>query len=162
MDETHTMIYAENELKPKEHTMAFPTHDEMKNWADNYVALWNKGDKEAWIANWKKIAPGDFHMFDPVGTPQKVGFDKCAAGPFDLFQPAVQFRIQPGTLNICGSEVAWLLENHITADGDTTIHFSIETYAFGDDGSVNIRTYYRVPERSENELGTIFQEYLPE
>lgn len=142
--------------------MATPSFDELKQWADGYVALWNAGDKDGWIANWKKVAPGDFRMLDPVGTPEKLGFEECAAASFDLFQPNVQFRIQPGTLNICANEVAWLLENHITADGKTTVHFSIETYAFGDDGSVLIRTYYRVPPRSNNELGQIFQTYLPE
>ena len=142
--------------------MAAPSHDELKQWADNYVALWNAGDKAGWIANWKKLAPGDFRMLDPVGTPEKRGFDECAAGPFDLFQPRVKFRVQPGTLNICGNEVAWLLENHITSDGEASVHFSIETYAFGDDGSVMIRTYYRVPPRTDDELGHMFQEYLPE
>jgi hypothetical protein len=142
--------------------MPTPTHDELKYWAENYVALWNAGDKDAWIANWKKVAPGEFRMLDPVGTPEKRGFDHCCADSFDLFQPNVKFKIQPGTLNICANEVAWLLENHITADGKTTIHYSIETYRFGDDGSCNIRTYYRVPPRTNDELGQIFQTYLPE
>lgn len=142
--------------------MPTPSHAELKNWADNYVALWNAGDKEAWIANWKKVAPGDFRMLDPVGTPEKVGFDHCCGDSFELFQARVKFKIQKGTLNICGNEVAWLLENHITTDGETTVHYSIETYAFGDDGSCNIRTYYRVPPRTTDELGQMFQEYLPE
>lgn len=142
--------------------MPTPTHAELESWAENYVALWNAGDKQAWIANWKKVAPGDFRMLDPVGTPEKRGFDHCCADSFDLFQPNVQFKIQPGTLHICGNEVAWLLENHITTDGKTHIHRSIETYAFGDDGSCSIRTYYKVPPRTNDELGRIFQEYLPE
>jgi hypothetical protein len=37
---------------------------------------------------------------------------------------------------------------------------SIETYRFEDDGSVVIRTYYKVPARSDGELGAMFQEYL--
>jgi len=142
--------------------MGFPTHEQMQEWADNYVALWNAGDKAGWVANWKKLAPGEFRMLDPVGTPEKRGFEQCAADPFDLFQPKVMFRVQPGTLHICGNEVAWLLENHITTDGKTHIHRSIETYAFGDDGSVSIRTYYKVPPRTDDELGHMFQEYLPE
>ena len=39
---------------------------------------------------------------------------------------------------------------------------SIETYRFEDDGSVVIRTYYKVPERGADELGEMFQTYLPE
>ncbi len=142
--------------------MPTPTHPELREWAKNYVDLWNAGDKDAWIANWKKVAPGDFRMVDPVGTPEKSGFDECAAAPFDLFQPRVRFHIAPGTLFINGNEVAWLLENHITADGKTDIHRSIETYAFGDDGSVLIRTWYNVPGQGEGELAEMFDTYLPE
>ncbi len=28
--------------------MPVPTFDELKRWAENYVALWNAGDKQAW------------------------------------------------------------------------------------------------------------------
>jgi hypothetical protein len=63
---------------------------------------------------------------------------------------------------ICANEVAWLLENQITADGRTTVARSIETYRFEPDGSVVIRTYYSVPARTDDELGEMFKEYLPE
>ena len=39
---------------------------------------------------------------------------------------------------------------------------AIETYRFEPDGSVVIRTYYRVPARTDDELGEMFQEYLPQ
>ena len=140
--------------------MPIPTHAQLRAWADAYVALWNAGDKQAWAENWRKVAPGDFRMLDPVGTPEKRGFEECALAPFDLFQPRVKFKI--AHLFICGNEVAWLLENHITADGDTSVHHSIETYRFEEDGSVVVRTWYEVPPRTDDELGRMFQEYLPE
>ncbi len=125
-----------------------PTFDELKRWAERYVELWNAGDKEAWISNWRAVAPGEFRMLDPVGTPEKVGFDHCCVDSFDLFQQHVRFRIQPGALFICDNEVAWLLENHFeTPTGEAKVGHSIETYAFRDDGSVDIRTYYKVPAR---------------
>ena len=142
--------------------MATPTTGQLLHWAENYVALWNAGDKEAWSRNWRSVAPGEFRMLDPVGTPEKRGFEECALASFDLFQPRVHFRIAPGTLFVCGSEVAWLLENHITTDGKTTVALSIETYRFEPDGSVSIRTWYRVPQRDASELGRVFQTYLPE
>jgi len=58
--------------------------------------------------------------------------------------------------------VAWLLENHIQSDGREVVALSIETYRFEPDGSVVIRTYYRVPLRNKGELGEMFQAYLPE
>ena len=142
--------------------MATPSRKELQQWAENYVALWNAGDKEAWERNWKSVAPGEFRMLDPVGTPEKRGFELCASKSFDLFQPNVKFKIAEGSLFICDNEVAWLLENHITADGNTTVGRSIETYRFEPDGSVVIRTYYRVPARTDDELGEMFKEYLPE
>jgi len=141
--------------------MATPSREQLQQWAKNYVALWNAGDKQAWIANWKSVAPGDFRMLDPVGTPEKRGFEACAAKPFDLFQPSVKFHISEGSLFICANEVAWLMENHATIDGRTAVHRSIETYRFEPDGSVVIRTFYDVPQ-PDSALGDLFQVYLPE
>ena len=103
-------------------------------------------------------------MVDPVGTPEKRGFEACCGSSFDLFQPTVRFRIVPGSLFVCANEVAWLLENHIRGDSDaeTRVGLSIETYGFGDDGSVTIRTYYRVPSHADPALGSHFQAYLPD
>ena len=42
------------------------------------------------------------------------------------------------------------------------VGLSIETYRFEPDGSVVIRTYYKVPEPTDDELGNMFKEYLPE
>ena len=142
--------------------MASPTRQQLQDWARNYVALWNAGDREAWARNWRSVAPGDFRMLDPVGTPEKHGFEHCALDSWDLFQKRVKFKVVDGTLFICANEVAWTLENQITADGKTHSALSIETYRFEPDGSVLIRTYYRVPERTKDELGQMFQTYLPE
>jgi len=138
------------------------TKKQLLKWAEKYVSLWNAGDKQGWIENWRSVAPGDFRMLDPVGTPEKVGFDHCALDSWDLFQENVRFKIQDGALFVCGNEVAWLLENHISHDGAETIGLSIETYRFEEDGSVTIRTFYRVPARSDDELGEMFKVYLPE
>ncbi|WP_436778144.1 hypothetical protein [Yinghuangia sp. YIM S09857] len=142
--------------------MPMPTTEQLTVWSDQYVALWNAGDKAAWEANWRAVGPGDFRMLDPVGTPEKHGFENCCLNPFDLFQPTVKFRVQPGSRFICGNEVAWVMENHFTAaDGTPTVLSSIETYRFEEDGSVVIRTYYDVPEHNDESLGQIFQTYLP-
>ena len=141
--------------------MAKPTRQELQEWADNYIALWNAGDKEAWAENWRRMAPGDFRMLDPVGTPEKRGFEECALDAFDLFQPNVHFKIAEGTLFICDNEVAWLLENHIETEKGKIVGLSIETYRFEEDGSVTIRTYYRIPAHSHDILGDMYKVYLP-
>ncbi len=141
--------------------MAATTREALLEWAEGYVEHWNSGDKQAWVANWKKVAPGDFVMVDPVGTPSRSGFESCAAEPFDLFQPMTQFRVAPATRFVCGNEVAWVMENTFTKDGQSTVMLSIEVYCFGDDGSVEIRTHYDVPESTDPVAGELFEEYLP-
>jgi len=140
--------------------MALPTHAQLEHWAKNYVALWNAGDEAAWVANWKSVAPGEFRMLDPVGTPEKRGFEACAAQPFDLFQPTVRFHVPEETRFICGSEVAWVMENHTPANA--RVFRSIETFRFEPDGGVVIRTFYVVPPASDATLGGLFQAYLPD
>ena len=78
--------------------MASPSFAELKHWAESYTRLWNAGDKQAWIDNYRKLAPGTFRMLDPVGTPEKVGFEHCCVDSWDLFQPSVKFRVVPGSL----------------------------------------------------------------
>jgi hypothetical protein len=142
--------------------MAYPDKKKLMDWATNHPVLWNAGNKQAWIANWRTVATGEFRMLDPVGTPEKQGFKSCCEDSWDLFQERVRFKIQPGTLFVCENEVAWCLENHFDGPDGPQFQFSLETYQFTEDGSVNIRTYYRVPAHNDNSLGDIFQEYLPE
>jgi hypothetical protein len=141
--------------------MPIPSKQELLQWAENYVKYWNEGDKEAWVANWRSVAPGEFRMLDPVGTPEKIGFQEILDS-WDLFQAIDKFRFADNSLFVCGNEVAWLLENHITSNGETFIGYSIETYRFEEDGSVIIKTYYRLPEKTDDELGDAFKVYLPE
>ena len=142
--------------------MARPTREELEIWAKNYVELWNKGDKEAWVANWKKVAPGDFVMVDPVGTPAKRDFVGCCVEPFDLFQPSTEFHVDPSTMFICGNEVAWVMESTFIKDGKKQLMKSIEVYRFGDDGAVEIRTHYDVPDAADPIAGELFSQYLSE
>ena len=141
--------------------MAATTREALLEWAEGYVEHWNSGDKQAWVANWKKVAPGDFVMVDPVGTPSRSGFEGCAAEPFDLFQSMTHLRVDPATRFVCSNEVAWVMENTFTKDGQSTVMRSIEVFCFGDDGSVEIRTHYDVPESADPVAGELFEEYLP-
>jgi hypothetical protein len=142
--------------------MAIPEKRALLHWASNYVALWNAGDKAGWVDNWRAVAPGNFRMLDPVGTPEKLGFEHCCLESWDLFQPNVRFNIPEGQLFVCDNEVAWLLENHFEGPDGPQVESSIETYQFQDNGDVHIRTYYRVPTHDNAAIGDIFQRYLPD
>lgn len=143
--------------------MSIPAKKTLLNWAQNYPVLWNAGVKQDWIDNYRTVCPTDnVAMLDPVGTPKKSGFKHCCEDSWDLFQPRVRFRIQEGTLFVCGNEVAWCLENHFDGPEGPQVRFSIETYRFDEDGALEIRTYYRVPSHEDDSIGDLFQEYLPE
>jgi hypothetical protein len=142
--------------------LSYPNKQALLTWARQYPELWNAGDKQDWVDNWRSVAPGEFRMLDPVGTPEKRGFKSCCEDSWDLFQPRVRFNIQPGTLFVCANEVAWCLENHFEGPDGPKLQYSLETYLFGDDGSVNIRTYYRVPTHNDKHIGDIFEVYLPD
>ena len=142
--------------------MPIPNKAQLQQFAKDYVALWNAGDKEGWIRNWRAVGPGEFRMLDPVGTPEKHGFKQCCEDSWDLFNARVKFKHHDDIVLVCGNELAWALENHITVDGKTRTATSIETFRFEEDGSVVIRTWYEVPDRDATELGEMFQTYLPE
>ncbi|HPG27694.1 MAG: hypothetical protein H6748_03135 [Spirochaetaceae bacterium] len=142
--------------------MAVPTREALLAWAEGYVKHWNSGDKAAWVANWKSVAPGNLVMVDPVGTPPRSGFEACCADPYDLFQPQTEFYVDPETRFVCGNEVGWVMTNIFRKDGQEQRMKSIEVYRFGDDGSVEIRTHYDVPQASDPVAGDLFGTYLPD
>ena len=141
--------------------MAIPTREQLVKWAADYVRLWNEGDKAAGERNWREVAPGEFSMWDPVGTPKKHGIEECALGAWDLFQPTVRFHTPPETLFVSDGHVAWVMQNHFERKGRPVCANSIETYAFGEDGSVEIRTYYVIPSHEDPAMGEIYKVYQP-
>jgi hypothetical protein len=140
--------------------MPVPSRAQLEKWGRGYTELWNAGDKPAWVANWRSVAPGDFRMLDPVGTPEKRGFEECASKPYDLFQPALRLVVPEATRFVCANEVGWVMENHFTVDGALIVMRSLECFRFEADGSVWIKTYYNVPS-SDSPLGRFFSKYLP-
>lgn len=142
--------------------MAVPTREQLKKFAAGYVQLWNDGDKEGWRQNWLAVAPGEFKMWDPCGTPPKFGFEHCAMDSWDLFQKRIRFHTPNETLFFNPGHIAWVMQNQFEHEGKQTSSNSVETFEFGEDGSVTIRTYYPVPAHDDKALGDLFQQYLPE
>ncbi len=142
--------------------MPTPTFDQLVQFREDYVDSWNTGDKERFAANWRRFLRDDdaFEMLDPVGTPVKRGLVQCALEPFDLWQPVVRFDVPKETFFVCANEIAWVMWNVFDDQGTEVRSASIENYRFGDDRSVQIRTWYIVP--SGGALGEQMAEYLPE
>lgn len=143
--------------------MPTPSLEQLVAFRDEYVDSWNAGDKERFAANWRRFLRDDdaFEMYDPVGTPVKRGLVECALDPLDLWQPVVRFNVPKETFFVCGNEIAWVMENIYDDGAGTEVRSaSIENYRFAADGSVQIRTWYVVPDGGP--LADQIDTYLPD
>src|SRR5437899_2088145 len=114
--------------------MSAPSAAEIRNAVERHVELWNAGDKEAWLAHWKRIVPGEITM-DAVGTPLKRGWDTMAE-VWDA-SPNADWKLAIGMLYVCGSTGAAVIRNSGAVNGQPTLIESIEIYQFRDDGSLH-------------------------
>lgn len=112
--------------------------------AAKHAELWNAGKKDEWVESWRTIIPGEVRMFDPVGTAEKTGFAAATSDAFDMFQSML--RIEMITVQVNGNEMAWVCRNHFGSEPNVMTAYSIETFAWDDDGSLLIKTYYPMPE----------------
>ena len=83
-------------------------------------------------------------MFDPVGTEEKHGFDAATSEAFDMFQSILKIKMI--TVQVNGSEMAWVCENYFGTEPNVQMVYSIETFAWDDGGNLPIKTYYPMPE----------------
>lgn len=88
-------------------------------------------------------------MFDPVGTVEKHGFEAATSDAFDMFQSILKIKMI--TVQVNGNEMAWVCENHFGAEPNVQMAYSIETFAWDDDGNLLIKTYYPMPESVDSE-----------
>jgi hypothetical protein len=96
------------------------------------------------VASWRIICPGEVRMFDPVGTKEKHGFDAATSEAFDTFQPILKIKML--TVQVNGNEMAWVCENFFGTEPNVQSAYSIETFAWDDNGDLLIKTYYPMPE----------------
>src|ERR1700742_2862196 len=113
--------------------------EEIRAAIGRHVELWNAGDKEAWLAHWKRVVPGEVVMEDPVGTPAKRGWD-FQGEAWD--RANAEWKLSIGLLYVSGSTGAAVIRNAGSVNGEATVVESIEIYAFGDDGSLRISTFW--------------------
>lgn len=120
--------------------MSAPTAEAIRAALERHVQLWNAGDKEAWLAHWKGVVPGEVTMEDPVGTPVKRGWDVMAE-VWDA-SPNADWKLGIDLLHVCGATGAAVIRNSGTVNGEAAVIQSIEIYKFGDDGSLHTSTFW--------------------
>jgi hypothetical protein len=106
---------------------------------ERHVELWNAGDKQAWLAHWKRVVPGEVTMEDPVGTPLKRGWDVMGEA-WELAN--ADWKLGIGLLYVCGSVAAAVIRNSGAVDGEATVVESVEIYTFDSDGSAHVSTFW--------------------
>jgi len=127
--------------------MAAPSAEEIRAAVERHVELWNAGDKEAWLAHWQAVVPGEVTMEDPVGTPTKRGWDVMSE-VWDA-SPNADWQLGIGLLHVCGSTGAAVIRNQGAVNGQPTLIESIEIYRFGDDGSLHTQTFWELAAGNE-------------
>jgi hypothetical protein len=78
-----------------------------------------------------------------VGTKEKHGFEHATTEAYDMFQPHLKMNMV--TVHVNGDEMAWVIENHFTMNGETLKTHSIETFAWDAAGDLLIKTSYDMP-----------------
>ncbi|OYN80300.1 hypothetical protein [Mycolicibacterium sphagni] len=60
-------------------------------------------------------------------------------------------KIKMVTVQVNGNEMAWAWANHFGTEPNIQMAYSIETFAWDDDGNLLIKTYYPMPESVDSE-----------
>ena len=122
---------------------AVMTEGQVRELLERQVALWNAGDKPAWMALWSAF---DLTMEDPVGRPVRSGQEALdyLSRTWDR-APATKWRVSYDTLVVCGTEAAALVHNDGSFEGQPYRLTSIETYRFDDAQRAHWRAYWTPP-----------------
>jgi hypothetical protein len=54
-------------------------------------------------------------------------------------------------VQVNGNEMAWVVENYFGTEPNVQMGYSIETFAWDEDGNLLIKTYYPMPENVESD-----------
>lgn len=114
----------------------------VENAVRSHVALWNAMDRESWI---QLFSP---HMVfeDPVGTPEKVGFDAVYKSWDRSFKPGRRWTLHPEQVVAAGNEAAVVMRNEGDLNGEKVTIRSIEIFIVDESGLlVRIRSFFDQP-----------------
>ena len=101
---------------------------------ERHVRYWNEGRYDDWLALW----PEDIVNEDPRGT--TVGKHQCAVESWTRAQAQVRLAIKQ--LAVLGDDVAAVITNRVTDEGQPFAFDSIEIWTFLPDGGLRVRVYY--------------------
>ena len=118
--------------------MTLPTSEKIRSFVVDSIRLWNEGEKDAFMAMYKDMAPGGFSFENPVGTGVQKGWDALLK-MWDDYAAIVQIEILHLIVN--GSEAMAMMANRANGIDHPVVRYSGETYHFLEDGSFHARYF---------------------
>ena len=117
--------------------MPTPSGDDIAQIIERSYELWNRDDRDGWLAHWKSVTPGSHTLEDPIGTPPKLGWDILAE---------VWDRTGTERIIVCGNEGVAVCRNEGTVKGRSVVIDSVDLYRFTEDGSTHTRSFWTIPD----------------
>ena len=107
-----------------------------------HVALWNEINRPAWI----DLFSPQMVFEDPVGTPEKIGFDAVHKSWDRSFKPGRRWTLHPEQIVGAGTEAAVVMRNEGNLDGQQVVIRSIEIFSVDAAGLIiRIRSFFDQP-----------------
>jgi hypothetical protein len=108
------------------------THGEVRTFVERQAELWNSGLREEFIEAYRAVAPGGFHVENPVGTPRQSGW-LALERLWDSYNHVTKvfYELVQVTPN---NEVALVVRNEGGGGERAPTRYSLETMRFADDG----------------------------
>jgi hypothetical protein len=124
------------------------TYEEVRTFVERQAELWNAGRREEFIEAYRGIAPGGFHVENPVGTPVQSGWDALER-LWDSYNhlTKVFYELVQVTPN---NEVALVVRNEGGGGAQGSTRYSLETMRLADDG---LHARYYVPGDDPLQIG---------
>jgi hypothetical protein len=120
------------------------TGTDLEHFIRRWYELWNEQDKQGWLQHWKRGAPGEPTLEDPVGTPVKRGWDLAEklwdrTGPN---HPTVLIE----QLILGGPEAVVVCHNEGTYRGEPLVIPSVDVWRVNADGTSAVRSFWEIPD----------------
>ncbi|MEZ5383316.1 MAG: nuclear transport factor 2 family protein [Microthrixaceae bacterium] len=110
---------------------------------ENYIAYFSTNDREGYLS----LFSDDAWVEDPVGTPRHEGIEAIGAFWDTSRELASEIELRLIKANVCGGEVAFLMEIRPTVGDQQMVLTAIDVMTFDDDARITtLRAYFDMSE----------------
>jgi steroid delta-isomerase len=110
---------------------------------ENYITCFSTNDREGYLS----LFSDDAWVEDPVGTPRHEGTEAIGAFWDGSRELASEIELRLIKANVCGGEVAFLMEIRPTVGDQQMVLTAIDVMTFDDDARITtLRAYFDMAE----------------